>query len=847
MKIKSKFLAVTLWLLAAGLGSSLVGLSGTYLYLSPQLPSVDTLRDVRLQTPLRIYSSDGKLIGEFGDQRRTPVKFDDIPPLYIQALLAAEDSHFFSHHGVSLKGISRAVVELITTGKKGSGGSTLTMQVARNYFLTKRKAFIRKFNEILLALRIERELTKEEIFELYVNVTFLGKRAYGIEAAAQVYYGRTLQDLTLPELAMIAGLPQGPSTQNPIANPRRAEERRNWILGRMLQLSMIDEETHSNAINTPLTAKYHGVNLDVYSPYVSEMARKKAIDLFGYAAYTDGYRIYTTVDSRLQDTAQKAVVDGLITYDERHGYRGAEQNLTIDQLPVLASENNVVELDYTPWLDILKATPSYGNLEPAIVTETEESRIHVLTKNHEILTLEWDQGLSDARPYVSENTRGPAPKTAEEIVQAGDLVRIRVEDGLWRLTQIPEAQAALIALSPQNGAIRALVGGFDFHQSNFNRVTQARRQPGSNFKPFVYTAALEHGMTAASIINDAPIVFEDGQLENTWRPENDGGRFYGPTRLREALYRSRNLVSIRILRNTGISNVINGMSRFGFDESELPRDLSLALGSHDLTPLQVATGYAVFANGGYKVEPYLVEKILNFDGHAVFEALPATVCKGCDEGEYQAQLALRHTAPTHSPEEPDDGYTIEGDPFQFPFEIKSQLGILEPSDYPKAPRVLDEKVAYIMDSILRDVVKRGTGVRAKALGRNDLAGKTGTTNGPKDAWFSGYNGHLVATTWVGFDKHTPLGRNEYGGSAALPIWIDFMGVALKGKPNSHKAQPPGLVTVRINPETGERARIGDPDAIFETFRAEYVPEISSGSKENPQTMPYEESITEELF
>ena len=846
MKIKSKFLAVTLWFIASGIGCSLVGLSGTYLYLSPQLPSVDTLRDVRLQTPLRIYSADGKLIGEFGDQRRTPVKFDDIPPLYIQALLAAEDAQFFTHHGVSIKGISRAVVELVTTGKKGSGGSTLTMQVARNYFLTKRKAFIRKFNEILLALRIEKELTKEEIFELYVNVTFLGKRAYGIEAAAQVYYGRTLNDLTLPELAMIAGLPQGPSFQNPIINPERAKERRNWILGRMLELGSINEETYAQAVATPVTAKYHGVNLDVYSPYVSEMARKKAIELFGYAAYTDGYRIYTTVDSRLQDTAQQAVVEGLITYDQRHGYRGPEQNLPLDQLDIKTDESGLSTTDYSPWLETLKATPSYGNLKPAIVTGVEDQRIHVLTEENEILTLEWDQGLSSARPYISEDSRGPSPKLAEEIVAPGDLIRIKQQDGMWRLSQIPEAQAALISLSPQNGAIRALVGGFDFNQSNFNRVTQARRQPGSNFKPFVYTAALEHGMTAASIINDAPIVFEDGQLESTWRPENDGGRFYGPTRLREALYRSRNLVSIRILRNTGISNVIDGMSRFGFDESELPRDLSLALGSHDLTPLQVATGYAVFANGGYKVEPYLVEKILNFDGRAVFEALPPTVCNGCDDGEYLAQLSSQNDSGAEE-DSSNNPCQIQGDPFQFDFEVKSLLGILEPSDYPKAPKVLDDQVAYIMDSILKDVVQKGTGYRAKALGRTDLAGKTGTTNGPKDAWFSGYNGNLVATTWVGFDQHSPLGKNEYGGSAALPIWIDFMKEALKGKPNTHRAQPPGMVTVRINPETGERARIDDPDAIFETFRAEHVPQFKSQNDATNQAMPYEESITEDLF
>ncbi len=854
MSHKNPYLIAAAWLMLAGTGAALSLLAGMYLYLSPQLPSVDSLRDVKLQTPLRVYSRDKKLIAEFGEKRRNPVTYDEIPQAYIDALLSAEDDTFFEHGGVSLKGLMRAATQLITTGRRASGGSTITMQVARNYYLSRRKTFARKFNEILLALRIEQELSKEEILELYVNVIFLGNRAYGIKAASQVYYGKELHDLSLAQIAMLAGLPKGPSSMNPIANPPRALERRNWILGRMLELDKIDDTAYNLAVAEPVTAEYHSSNVDVNAPYVAEMARTKAIELFGLEAYTEGYKVYTSIDSRLQNKAQQSVIDGLILYDERHGYRGAEQ-----QWPLLPgmntpapeaneeeasgdseySQTTTDEIDFTPWQEKLSTIPVYGGLIPAVVIAVGEQTARVLLEDGTQLELGWEQGLKTAAPYINESSVGPRPDTAQEIFEPGALVRLRELDGRWQLSQIPAAQSALVALSPHNGAVLSLVGGFDFNQSHFNRVTQAKRQPGSNFKPFIYTAALESGMTAASIINDAPFVIEDDALESTWRPKNDGGRFDGPTRLRRALYRSRNLVSVRILREIGVSTAIRGMHRYGFNEAELPRDLSLALGSPGLAPLDIANGYAVFANGGYRVVPFLIERIVDYDANVVYEALPHTVCKRCDQetgGEDNGKTSL------NSP------FAFSGDAFELPFDIKRLLGLLEPQDFPRAAKVLDDRVAYIMDSILQDVIRKGTGVRAKALGRGDLAGKTGTTNGPNDAWFTGYNGEIVTTTWVGFDQFEPLGNREYGGSAALPIWIDFMRTALENTPETPRPQPAGIVTVRIDPETGQRARAGDPDAIFEIFRKEFAPAEIDEEQPNGKS-PYDTSatITEELF
>ncbi|WP_049765383.1 penicillin-binding protein 1A [Cellvibrio japonicus] len=800
--MKSLF-RVFFWLLLSGLSVTLVASAGLYLYLSPKLPPVDSLREVKLQTPLRVYSSDGKLIGEFGEQRRTPLKYDQIPPLYIKALLAAEDAEFFEHHGVSLRGLVRAGSHLLKSGQIQSGGSTLTMQLARDFFLTRKQIFSRKFNEILLSIEIERKFTKEEILELFNNKMFFGNRAYGLQAAAQIYYGRDVQDLSAAQYAMIVGVLKAPSAYNPLANPKRAMIRRDWILGRMHKLNYIDQATYQAAINEPNTASYHGTTLDVNAPYVAEMARQEALDRFGEATYIDGYRVYTSVDSSLQAAAQTALIRGLMDYDQRHGYRGPERHLkpSTDQ-------------DYNDWLDELQTIPVLGGLLPAAVLEVKPREIKVLLSDSDIVELTWEQGFENLRPYLTEDSRGAVYKAATEFLKTGDVVRIiRDADGNWRFNQVPAVQSALVALDPVDGAIRSLVGGFDFKQSHFNRVTQGARQPGSSFKPLLYTAALENGFTPASIINDAPIVIENTGSGVAWRPENDDGKFVGPMRLRQALYRSRNLVSIRLLRAIGMQNALDSLERFGFNKRDFPRDLTLALGTHELTPLQMATAYASFANGGFKVTPYLVTRIEDSNGRIVYEANPQKVCRSC--------------AQPNQPELDETGQAAQ------PVTVTNA-----------APRIIDERIAYLMDSMLKDVVEKGTGRLAKQrLERSDLAGKTGTTNGPRDTWFAGYNPKMVATVWVGFDQNTLLGRREFGSSAALPIWIDFMRAALEGMPEQLRRQPEGIVTVRINPDTGKPAQSGDPDAIFEVFLSEDRGRTASSSLEETE----QATLPEELF
>ena len=868
MNIVAKRVLLTfIHLSLAGFILSVVGLSALYLYLSPNLPSVESIREVKLQTPLRVFSSDGKLIGEFGEKRRTPVTLDEVPQPFIDALLSAEDANFYSHNGVSIKGLARAATELIATGRRGSGGSTLTMQLTRNVFLTLEKKFARKLNEILLSLKLERELSKDEILELYVNYMFLGKRAYGIQAAAQVYYGKTLEELSLAQHAMVAGLFQSPSTKNPIVAPQRAKDRRDWILRRMLSRKLISQEEYEKAINEEVSASFHGNKLDMYAPYAAELAREKTIRSFGIQAYTEGYRVYTTIDSRFQQGAQDAVAKGVLAYDKRHGYRGPEQTLDIALLPQdipdqtspgaeaedkeadnpdvekpneeNGTANQTIENPYSAWIEALASIPSYQDLEPAAVTGVNNTTLSVLLKNGKIIEIGEEQGLYSYRPYINENARGAKPQKPGDVAAIGDVIRVTQEtNGTWRFSQLPAAQAALVAIAPKNGEILSITGGFDFNQSNFNRATQAYRQPGSNFKPFIYTAALENGFTAASLINDAPIVFEDATLEATWRPENDGGNFLGPTRMRKALYLSRNLVSIRLLRQLGIGSTVRSLERFGFDPKALPRDLSLALGTHAVTPIDIATAWATFANGGYKVDAHLIHQVKDFDGNIIYQALPRTVCDDCEEPKVEEFAA-------YTPEIRDDP-DLDEFVFDIPIDLKRSFGLLEADDYPKAPRIVDEQVVFIMDSMLKDVIQRGTGRRARVLQRSDIAGKTGTTNGPNDAWFSGYSRDVVATTWLGFDQNLPLGNNEYGGSAALPIWIDFMRVALTGKPQNNFSQPPGVVTVKIDPETGERARIDDPDAIFEYFRTEYVPEqaLQNNGTEvsDPSTI-----FSEELF
>lgn len=801
---KKSFFGIIFWLLLAGFSVTLVTFAGLYLYLSPKLPSVDSLREVKLQTPLRVYSSDGKLIGEFGEQRRTPLTYNQIPPLYIKALLSAEDAEFFEHHGVSLKGMLRAASQILKSGAIQSGGSTITQQLARDFFLTRKQIFSRKFNEILLSLEIERKFTKEEILELFNNKMFFGNRAYGLQAAAQIYYGKDIDQLSVAQYAMIVGVLKAPSAYNPLANLKRAMIRRNWIIGRMYELKHIDQATYEAAINEPNTASYHGTTLDVQAPYISEMARQEVLDRFGDKAYTDGYKVYTSVDSAMQATAQAAVLKGLLDYDLRHGYRGPELRLKPSE-----------DAELIDWQDQLQSIPTLGEQIPAAVVDAQEKSLRVLMSNGDYVDLSWEQGLSNVRPYITEDSRGAAYKTVSEFLKPGDVVRITKDnDDQWRFSQVPAIQAALVSLDPMDGAIRSLVGGLDFNQSHYNRATQGARQPGSSFKPLIYTAALENGFTPASIINDAPIVIENTSTGIAWRPENDDGKFVGPMRMRQALYRSRNLVSIRLLRSIGMQTALDSLVRFGFNPKEFPRDLTLALGSHALTPMQMATAYASFANGGFKIDPYLVTRIEDDKGKIVYEARPKRVCKECEIN----QLSYA-----------DDGSLLPATP-----SLDSSL---------RAPRIIDARIAYLIDSMLRDVVDKGTGRLAKQLGRSDLAGKTGTTNGPRDSWFSGYNPTIVASVWAGFDQNTLLGRREFGTSAALPIWVDFMRTALEGVPDQLPRQPEGIVTVRINPDTGKPALPGDPDAIFEVFLGEDTGRTSAAGHESSE----QATLPEELF
>ncbi|MFZ6046055.1 penicillin-binding protein 1A [Pseudomonas sp. CR3202] len=803
------------WSFVAVFCGLLLSFSGAYLYLSPSLPSVDSLRRIQLQIPLRVYSSDGKLIAEFGEMRRSPVRFADIPPDFIQALLAAEDDNFANHYGVDVTSLMRAATQLLKTGHIQTGGSTITMQVAKNYFLTSERSFSRKINEILLALQIERELSKDEILELYVNKIYLGNRAYGIEAAAQVYYGKSIREISLAQMAMIAGLPKAPSRFNPLVNPTRSKERRDWILGRMYKLGRIDEARYQQAVNEPIDASYHVPTPELAAPYIAEMARAEMVGRYGSDAYTEGFRVTTTVPSDLQEVANSALREGLIGYDERHGYRGPET-----RLPGMTKET---------WLQELAKQKSLGGLEPAIVTQVEKSGILVLTRSGQEEAVSWDS-MKWARPFLNTNSLGPRPQRPADVAQVGDLVRVqRQADGSLRFVQLPAAQSALVSLDPNDGAIRALVGGFSFEQSNYNRAAQAKRQPGSSFKPFLYAAALDNGFTAASLVNDAPIVFQEAGMEEAWRPKNDNNTFLGPIRLREALYKSRNLVSIRVLQAIGIDYALNYVSRFGFNKDDLPRNLSLALGTANLTPLEIAGGWSTFANGGYKVQPYLIERIESRDGKILFSANPPRVPQGETHPNEVAQASAA------------------------PDTLLASADAAAPHGQSPAvaERILDPRTTYILNSMLQDVIKRGTGRRAMSMGRSDIAGKTGTTNESKDSWFSGYNADYVTTVWVGFDQPESLGRHEYGGTVALPIWMNYMSAALKDKPAHVQPEPAGLLTLRIDPLSGRAASPGTPDAFFELFKSEDTPppmsEFEPGLAVPGSPLPADEAAPIDLF
>ncbi len=837
-----KLMRVTFYMVLLMVLVTAVGVSVVYWYFMPQLPSTERLQEVQLQVPLRVYTKDEKLIAEFGEQRRMPLMADEIPKQMINAVLAAEDNRFYEHPGVDLKGLTRAIVNLVMTGEKSQGGSTITMQVARNFFLSPEKRYVRKLKEILLAIKIENELSKDTILELYLNKIFFGHRAYGIGAAAQVYYGRPIQELTLAEYAMLAGLPKAPSTNNPVTNPERARDRRNYILKRMLDLNYISSEEYQKATGAPVTAYLRRTVAEANAPYIAEMVRAYMQTHYGDAAYTDGYRVYTTITSELQDAATHALHKALYSYDERHGYRGALEHV---KLPTAAEEI----------LPFAKETVSkfnrYADLHPSLVLEVKNDSITVYNNIAGVIDIGWEN-LNWARKYLDDNRVGAAPRRASNIVSVGDVIYARPirgtappptedeeEEALadeipenpeakmtWRLSGVPKIQGALVSLRPDDGAIMALVGGFDFYHSKFNRVIQALRQPGSNFKPFIYSAALEHGYNPATMINDAPIVYRVGN--KIWRPENYSHRFYGPTSLRKALTYSRNLVSIRVLEKVGIDNALDYAENFGFKRQRIPRNLTIALGTGEITPMELVRGYAVFANGGYLIDPYLIERIDNYDGKLLYQANPPQVCRSCEVEAVQtsatiaaAEAADADVVSADKENKPEDAEMNALAQFSVPAADHANL----PLTKRYAPRAIRPQNAWLMTSILQDVVSHGTAARAKRTfkDRNDLAGKTGTTNGPNDAWFSGYMPDIVTTTWVGFDRPRPLGKKETGGRAALPMWIEFMKIALRDRPERKMDKPAGLITVSIDPNTGLLARPGQSNTKSETFFTDAAP------------------------
>ena len=856
--VKFRTLRVVIGLLGVGVVLVLgiiYAFLASYVYLAPSIPSADGMRQMTMQVPLRVMTRNGALISQIGEQRRVPVSYDEIPPLVREAFLAAEDARFFQHGGINIMSMLRSVYVDLTTGDYSQGASTITMQTARNMFLTRDKNIGRKLQEIFVTLRMEHDFSKQQILETYLNVIFFGQRAYGVAAAAEVYFGKPLSELSVAEAAMLAGLPQAPSKYNPVTSPQHATERRHYVLRRMQELHYIDADTARRAMGEQIRAREYAPRFDVEAPYIAEIARQEVVRRFGEGAINAGYRAITTIDGRLQTVANRALRLGLIEYDRRHGYRGPIRQVRLDAGASAAQFES-----------LLADVPPVGNLESALVVSVTPAAAHIYLRGGGFAQIDWD-GLAWARGNA-------AAGRADAILHRGDLIYVLGDgQGGAQLAQVPGVQGAVVALDPRDGAVVALVGGFDYFANAWNHVTQARRQPGSGFKPFLYSCALEHDFTPASVIMDAPIVVADSGVEQTWRPENDSGTFSGPTRLREALVHSRNLVSIRLLRAVGTEDVMNYAARFGFDRSTMPDNLTLALGTLSATPLEVATGYATFANGGYKVQPYFIDRIENGAGQVVWRATPAEVCGACVDPAAAAPAAAPASAAgpsppgappgvagatpaaaapgtaagaTAAPASPSiaaasvlpAGVTPLVPTVEAPARVSDRLTPAPPlaeQSAPlleaarRAPRIISAANAWLMDDLMADVIKRGTGVRARVLGRNDIGGKTGTTNLAEDTWFNGFNPNLEATVWVGYDQAQPLGEGEEGSSVAVPIWVRLMREALRGVPDLPRPVPAGLVTARVDAHSGLLAPAGDADAMAEYFLADRLPVAGNGT------------------
>jgi len=736
----------------------LLGLAAVLEY--PSLPSLEVLTDYRPKIPLRIYSAEGMLLGEFGEERRALIKISDVPEVMKQAILAAEDDRFYEHGGIDYTGVIRAAFSNFTSGSAKQGASTITMQVARNFFLTKEKTWTRKFNEVLLTLKIEHSLSKDEILQLYINQIYLGQRAYGFASAAQVYFGKPLAQVTIAEAAMLAGLPKAPSSYNPVVNPKRAKLRQLYVLRRMHELNYINDEQFDLAQQQPIVTVRGNQEFGVKADYLAEMVRQAVYEKYQDDAYTQGFKVYTTI--RLQDqlAAYEGVRTGVLDYDRRQGYRGPEGFVDLH-----GDTSNTELLDET-----LQDVEDSDDLIPAVVLTATPKLVQAYCKGGEIAEVSGD-ALLFAQAALNKKV------ALNQRINVGSIIRLRKdENGIWQISQLPQVEAAFVSGNPRNGAIYSLVGGFDFDRNQFNHITQAWRQPGSSFKPFVYSAALEKGFTPATVINDAPLIFDAEQTGNEpWEPKNYDGKFEGPMRMRQGLIKSKNLVSIRILQSITPEYAHDYITRFGFDPTRYPAYLTMALGAGSVTPLQMLTGYSVFANGGFLVSPYFIDRIEDARGTVLSKTIPEVAGNGAKE-------------------------------------------------------VIDVRNAYTMVSMLQDVVKHGTGIRAMQLGRQDLAGKTGTTNDSIDAWFCGFHPTVVGIAWMGYDQPRSLGDRETGGGAALPIWMSYMGKVLKDVPEAVYSMPDNMIAVHINDE-GYR---DDNSPLVEYFYKENVP------PERVMTAPSEE-------
>ena len=838
MRIFKRLLRWALILAFSGLLLAVVAVGVAYWLIAPRLPSVADLKDYHMQVPLRVLSADGKLIASFGETRRIPVTIENVPDRLKHAVLSAEDADFYHHPGVDWHGIARAGWHVIVTGgDKGPGGSTITQQVARNIFLSPEKLYSRKITEIFIALRIEHELSKDQILELYLNKMFLGHRSYGVAAAAEYYYGKTLDQLTVAECAMIASTFQLPSMVNPINNPKRGIARRNWVLGEMLQHNYITKAMYEQAIAEPNHAYPHEQPIEVDAPYLAEMVRRQVLDRFGNDALTEGYVVKTTLQSKNQQMAAEALRDGLIAYDHRHGWRGPEAH---QDLPADAGT-----ADYD---SLLSSYTNVSGLLPGLVIASDAKQATIYLPSHENVILDL-AAMSWARPHVGDDRVGAAPTSVSSVLKRGDIIRLaRDEKGEWQLAQIPAAQAALTSINPEDGAIQALVGGFNFVRSKFNRAVMAARQPGSSFKPYLYSAAFERGFTPSSIINDAPLALPDPSKPNgLWTPSNDDNKFAGPMRLREALVQSKNLVSVRLLDAIGVRYAREYATRFGFSLDAIPANLSMALGTASVSPMSMARGYAVFANGGYLVTPYFIHEIDDRNGKPVYVANPARACRSCQErlldsrppGPPPANMLSTPANNLASAAAPAGSSSVDG-----VGEAVLPADVHGDNAHPPvlAPRVIEARNDYLITSLMKDVILRGTGFAAKALGRDDLAGKTGSTNDHRDGWFVGFNGDLSTAVWVGFDDYTSLGQGEFGAKTALPIWMDYMGAALKGLPSNTLPMPPGISTVLINRQNGLPTTADDPDSMNEMFKVEDVDRLrnqAAQQKEQDQQHAYD--------